>query len=553
MDRHDGLPTGPTVAVLGAGRAGAPLAAALAAAGANVVVIDHEVASARERLIRADPAAAAVPVAAGTGVARGATVVVDALPERLDIKRAVLAAVAAVAPDAVLATTALALPVAEVAAGTAYAGRACAVRWLGPLGGAVELAGEPGSEAVERVRPLLTGSGLGTISCSSADVPGVAAGLLMELLNRSAAMLDAGFATRADLDLAMRTGCGWSRGPLELLEEIGLPTVVDVLDALHARTGRPGHAAAPLLRRLATAHGDRAGFPAGPAGDSGAGAADAPAIERVGVAGTGTMAIGIAGALVAAGLPTTIVGRSSKRASAARAAAVTLANDAGQPASEWLLTATSDVADLADCTLVVEAVVEDLDIKRKILRELDTACGGHTVLATTTSSLAVLDCATATARPTDVVGMHFFNPVASMPLVEIVASECTGPRALAVAERVAALTGRQVVRCADRAGFLVNRLLFPLLNDAVAAVSAGAATAAELDIVLRRAYGLPVGPFRLLDLVGADVALALQENLHREYGDPALAPAPAMHALLADGVLGRKAGRSVAAAIAAAA
>ena len=212
-----------------------------------------------------------------------------------------------------------------------------------------------------------------------------------------------------------------------------------------------------------------------------------------------------------------------------------------------------DLADLADCTLVVEAVVEDLDVKRAVLRELDTACGASTVLATTTSSLTVLDCATATARPRDVVGMHFFNPVATMPLVEIVASERTGPRALAVAERVAELTGRQVVRCADRAGFLVNRLLFPLLNDAVAAAAAGTVTAGELDLVLRRTCGLPLGPFRLLDLVGADVALALQENLHREYGDPGLAPAPALHSLVADGVLGSKAGRSVGAALAAAA
>lgn len=548
MDQHD---TQATVAVLGAGRAGAPLAAALARAGTPVVVIDDEVASARERLLRADPGCT-VAVATGPAAARGAAVIVDALPERLKVKQRVLRAVAAAAPDAVLATAALALPVTEVAAGTPYTGRACGIRWLGPLAGAVELVGEPGSEAVERVRALLTGAGLGAVPGGPPDAPGVAAGLLVELLNRAAGMLDGGCATRADLDLAMRAGCGWSRGPLELLEAVGLPTALDVLDALHARTGRPGHAAAPLLRRLVAAYGDRAAFSAdvtAPGADGGT----VPEVGRVAVVGTGTMAVGIAGATAAAGLATTVVGRTAERASAARAAARDLAVQAGQPGADWLLTATSDPADVADCTLVVEAVVEDLDVKRAVLRKLDTACGAGTVLATTTSSLAVMDCATATSRPRDVVGMHFFHPVATMPLVEIVASERTGPRALAVAERVAQLTGRQVVLCADRAGFLVNRLLFPLLNDAVATVTSGAVTAGELDLVLRRTCGLPLGPFRLLDMVGADVALAVQENLHREYGDPGLAPAPALHALVADGVLGSKAGRSVGAALTAAA
>jgi 3-hydroxybutyryl-CoA dehydrogenase len=194
---------------------------------------------------------------------------------------------------------------------------------------------------------------------------------------------------------------------------------------------------------------------------------------------------------------------------------------------------------------VIEAVVEDLAVKRDLLAAVDRACGPGTVLATTTSSLPVVDCATAVSRPADVVGLHFFNPVPAMPLVELVASALTGPRAERVAEALCHRLGKRVVRCGDRAGFIVNRLLFPMLNDAVAAVGAGTADADVVDAVLKSGVGLPMGPIRLLDVVGADVALSVQESLCREFGPAELTPAPVLRDLVATGHLGRKARRSV--------
>jgi 3-hydroxybutyryl-CoA dehydrogenase len=199
--------------------------------------------------------------------------------------------------------------------------------------------------------------------------------------------------------------------------------------------------------------------------------------------------------------------------------------------------------DLGSCDLVVEAVIEDVDVKTSLFRELDQALKPGAILATTTSSLPVIELAAATSRPGDVVGLHFFNPAAVMNLVEVVHTVATDPEvtrtALAVVERI----GKHAVQCGDRAGFIVNALLFPYLNDAARMAEANYATPDDIDLAMKRGCGYPMGPFELMDVVGLDVTLAIQQTLYREFREPGFAPAPGLEHLVTAGFLGRKSGR----------
>jgi 3-hydroxybutyryl-CoA dehydrogenase len=164
-------------------------------------------------------------------------------------------------------------------------------------------------------------------------------------------------------------------------------------------------------------------------------------------------------------------------------------------------------------------------------------------LATTTSSLPVVAMAAATSRPGDVVGIHFFNPAAIMKLVEVVDTVATSADVVATALELCRRIGKHPVRCSDRAGFIVNALLFPYLNDAIKMLSANYATADEIDLAMKRGCSLPMGPFELLDVVGLDVSLAIQTTLYREFREPGFAPAPMLEQLVTAGYLGRKTGR----------
>jgi 3-hydroxybutyryl-CoA dehydrogenase len=189
----------------------------------------------------------------------------------------------------------------------------------------------------------------------------------------------------------------------------------------------------------------------------------------------------------------------------------------------------------------VEAIAEDLDIKLELFKNLDRICKPGAILATTTSSLSITDCANVTSRPQDVVGMHFFNPAPIMKLVEVVSADATTPE---VAETVRALclkVGKHPVSCGDRAGFIVNALLFPYLNDAVLLNEAGGGTLEEIDTALKETK-LPLGPFELLDVVGNDVSLAIQQSLVQTFGHEGWEPAPSLVKVVAEGKLGRKTG-----------
>ena len=268
--------------------------------------------------------------------------------------------------------------------------------------------------------------------------------------------------------------------------------------------------------------------------------------------GTGTMAIGIAEVFARSGFDTVVRGRSDDR-SAGVVPAVRkslekavlkgkLSEDDAEAALRRIRPTTS-FDDFADCDLVVEAVAERLALKRTVFEALDEVCKPGAILATTTSSLPVIECAAATARPADVVGLHFFNPAQQMKLVEVVHTISTAPDVVATAYAVCDRLDKHPVHCADRAGFIVNALLFPYLNDAVRMLEAHYASVDDIDNAMKVGCGLPMGPFELLDVVGLDVSLAIQRTLYQEFRESGYAPAPLLEHLVTAGRLGRKTGK----------
>jgi 3-hydroxybutyryl-CoA dehydrogenase len=207
------------------------------------------------------------------------------------------------------------------------------------------------------------------------------------------------------------------------------------------------------------------------------------------------------------------------------------------------ISGTTSLEDLADCDLVIEAVAEELSIKKAIFDALDDVMKPGAILATTTSSLPVIECATATKRPADVVGMHWFNPATVMKLVEVVPTVTTAPDVIATILDVCRRVKKHPVLCGDRAGFIVNALLFPYLNDGVKMLDSHYATMDDIDFAMTAGCGHPMGPFALMDVVGLDVTLAIQTTLYDEFREPGDSPAPMLEHLVKAGYLGRKTGR----------
>lgn len=278
----------------------------------------------------------------------------------------------------------------------------------------------------------------------------------------------------------------------------------------------------------------------------------AMSLPRVGIAGSGIMGAGIAECAALAGHQVVVRSRNRARADAvlaalerslgARVERAKLA-PADRDAALSRVTATDDIDELAGCHVVVESIVEDLATKCRLFAELDRACPQAAVLATNTSTLPVVELAVATARPERVCGIHFFNPAPAMALVELVRPLTAGEATMASARGFAEACGKTVVVVEDRAGFVVNALLFPYLNRAVHLLEAGVASLEGIDTAMQAGCRHPLGPFALLDLVGLDTAVAILEALYREHGDPACAPAPRLRRMVAAGRLGRKSGR----------
>jgi 3-hydroxybutyryl-CoA dehydrogenase len=205
--------------------------------------------------------------------------------------------------------------------------------------------------------------------------------------------------------------------------------------------------------------------------------------------------------------------------------------------------AVSDLSELADCDLVIESVVEDLAVKKHLFSELDRICGEHTILATNTSTLPVVDMAMETGRPDKVCGIHFFNPAPVMSLVEVVRPITASDETIAAARTFAEACDKSPVEVKDQAGFIVNALLFPYLNNAVRLLEQQVASRDDIDTAMKGGCGFPMGPFALLDLVGLDTSLAILDALYDEYRDPNYAAVPLLRRMVSAELFGRKSGK----------
>jgi 3-hydroxybutyryl-CoA dehydrogenase len=207
------------------------------------------------------------------------------------------------------------------------------------------------------------------------------------------------------------------------------------------------------------------------------------------------------------------------------------------------LRGTTRLADLAGCDLVIEAVVESLEAKRAVFAELDAACPPSAIFASNTSSLSITALAAATGRPDRFVGLHFFNPVPLMRLVEVVRSPLTAPATFDEAFAFAQSLGKTAVRATDRTGFIVNRLLVPYLLDAVRALETGVGSVPDIDEAMKLGCGHPMGPFTLLDFIGLDTTLFIADIMFEEFREGRFAPPPLLKRMVQAGMLGKKSGR----------
>ena len=579
-----------TVGVVGLGTMGAGIAEVLARSGIEVVGVEADDAAverarqplqtstaravAKGKLTEAEVADVLGRIDAGTDLSalKDCELVVEAVPERMQLKRELFAELDRLLPDdAVLATNTSALSVTELATGTSRPSRVVGLHWFNPA---------PVMDLVEVVQTVVTDPAVvedvqglvdrvGKTAATAGDRAGfIANALLFGYLNNAVRLYESRYASREDIDAAMRLGTGHPMGPLALLDLIGLDSAYEILETMYAQSRDHRHAPAPILKQYVTAGllGRKAGRGfytyAGP--DSPEVVADAQtptgakvdaqprAVQRIGVVGTGTMASGIVEVCAKSGHDVVFRARSDEKVagvqntvegSLGKAVQRGKLSEQDRAATLSRITGTTALDDLATCDLVIEAVVEDLAVKKELFAALDDVMKPGAVLATTTSSLPVIECATATARPQDVVGMHWFNPATVMRLVEVVPTVTTADEVTATVLEVCARTRKHAVLCGDRAGFIVNALLFPYLNDAVKMLEAHYATIDDIDLAMTKGCGHPMGPFALMDVVGLDVTLAIQQTLYNEFREPGDSPAPMLEHLVKAGYLGRKTGR----------
>jgi 3-hydroxybutyryl-CoA dehydrogenase len=497
--------------------------------------------------------------------------IVEAVPEVLALKQEAFRRIdAAARPEAIIATNTSSLPVIDIAVHAKRPNRVLGFHFFNPA---------PVMKLIELVRTVVTDEAVVDTAARFAAQIGkspvvvgdrrgfIANQLLFPYLNQAVWMVEGGYATKEDIDAAMRFGAGLPMGPVALTDLVGIDTFVGIMDAIHSQFEDTRFAPRPILSQLAAAGftGRKAGrgfytyeAPGSSkvvAGDDVRDPADPALIEgwtTVGVLGTGTMASGIVEVCAKAGFDVVVRGRTKEKAEAVAAKvskSMQRMVEKGRLSEEDMVAAlqrikpTSDLADLAASDLVIEAVAEDLAIKRELFAELTPILKPDVVLSTTTSSLPVIECAMVTDRPDRVIGLHFFNPAAIMKLVEIVTTVRTEDEVVEQCRAFVDRVGKVGVLCGDRAGFIVNTLLFPYLNDAVKMLESHYATAEEIDTAMKLGAAYPMGPFELMDVVGLDVTLAILERLQQEYRQPSYEPAPLLRHMVDAGFLGRKAGR----------
>ncbi len=499
---------------------------------------------------------------------KGCDLIIEAVPEHLDLKQQAFQALDPILPDhAVFATNTSSLPVIEMAVRTTRPSRVLGIHFFNPapVMGLVELVKTvvTDEEVLAEARAFVESLGKTPVVCQ--DRAGFIANLLLfPYLNNAVRMLESGFASREDIDSAMQFGCAHPMGPLALVDLIGLDTTYEILDAMYRQFRETMYAPAPLLKQLTTA-----GFSGRKSGrgfyqydapgssqvkESGHHSHQVPEsaaahIRKIGVLGSGTMANGIAEVAAKAGYQVAMRARTPQRVAESRAAiekSLARAVSKGKMTEEQLAEVTgriegsTELSVFGDCDILIEAVAEELDIKTELFAELDGILPAHAILASTTSSLPVIALAAVTQRPENVVGMHFFNPAPVMKLVEVVRTVRTSEETADAVVALARKLGKHPVVCPDRAGFIVNALLFPYINDAAKMLESGYATAEDIDAAMKLGCGHPMGPFALADIVGLDVTYQIIRTLYDEFRDPYYASAPLLEHLVSAGFLGRK-------------
>jgi len=514
------------VGVVGLGTMGAGIAEVLAGSGLQVVGVEvaqdaldrgrGHVERSTERAVTRGKLAAGqrdaildrLTFCTGLGALADVELVVEAVPERLEVKRSLFAELDRICPpETILATNTSSLPVIDIAVATGRPARVLGMHWFNPapVMGLVEVVGTVRTDpaVLDDVAALATRAGKTAVRVG--DRAGfIANALLFGYLNAAAALYEARVARREDIDAAMKVAVGFPMGPLTLLDLIGLDTAYEILETMYRSTRDRLHAPAPILRQLVTA--GLLGRKTGRGFYTYDGTADfrpmaevvgPRPVRRVGVVGTGWPADAIAAALTGAGYDVRAI----------------------DPAD--------DLAALFDRELVVVAVDAALNPAR-----LDSALGPDSVLALVPpAGTPVVRLPAPAARRGDVVGLRWH----ALPLVEVAATVATAPAAAAAVRAVFESTGRTVIACRDRAGLVVDALLFPHLNDAVRMLESGYASAADIDRAMKLGCGYPVGPFELLDRIGPDVARSAQSAIYRVTPEPGLAPAPLLEAMAITG------------------
>lgn len=496
--------------------------------------------------------------------------VIEAINEDLGSKRQVFATLDQILPShAILATNTSALSVTDISVSTSRPSRVLGMHFFNPatVQKFIEIVQTVTTdpEAVEIARNLAASLGKEPVVVS--DRAGfIANALLFGYLNQAVAMYEQKYASREDIDSAMKLGCGLPMGPLALLDLIGLDTSLQILDTMY-RQGRDRlHAPNALLKQMVAAgllgRKSGRGFYTYESTNSPEVIADqqtpdvsssggSTRFSSVGVIGSGTMASGIASVFATAGVPVTMVTRSAEKSQSAVAGLAKSWQklvDKGKITPEKLEENLGNIQTIESVSslnvdLVIEAIAEDFETKATVFRELDRVMPANVVFATTTSSLSVIELAAQTSRPEKFLGIHFFNPAAIMKLVEMVSTVVSDPLVVAECTDLIRSVGKVPVQCSDRAGFIVNALLFPYLNNAIAMATENYATLDDIDAAMKLGCGYPMGPFELLDVVGLDVSLAIITTLYLEFREPGFAPAPRLEHLVTAGFLGRKVGR----------
>jgi 3-hydroxybutyryl-CoA dehydrogenase len=574
------------VGVIGCGTMGSGICEVVARAELNVTFVevsDEAVSAGKERIARsveravdkskldraeADGLLDRISSTTELDAVADCDLVIEAVPEHLDLKKDLFTQLDAILSDtAILATNTSSLPVIDMAVATKRPDRVIGFHFFNPA---------QVMKLVELVRTVATDDGvvesakafsekLNKTPVVCRDRAGFIANLLLfPYLNSAARMYDQGYASREDIDAAMQFGCGHPMGPLALLDLIGLDSAYEICEALWRQFRDDQDAPTPLLKQYLVAGylGRKTGrgfyrydAPESPkivdsVGDEKQ--TSSSDITTVGIVGTGLMASGIAEVAAKAGNDVILRGRSEasiKRSKGAVEKSLSRAVSKGkieQKAADEILariTTSLEFSDLAECDLVIEAVAEELPLKEEIFRELDRSTKPEATLASTTSSLPIVDLAAVTDRPDRVLGLHFFNPAPIMKLVEVVRTVATSndveERSISWIRSI----GKHPVRCRDRAGFIVNFLLFPYLNDAIRMHEEGYSSPEDVDAAMKLGCGHPMGPFELMDIVGLDVTLAILDSLHQEFRERRYAPAPLLEHMVSAGYLGRKTGR----------